>query len=114
MGRRPEFTGGGLVRSLGGWSQVLFLAGEAMRYFHHAFKRGARLTDCYLHKMTTKKIIIMAIAVVKVHFVIGKRYALPPQIYFSFKIFQSEISEMPRSSAAFNLSPSASSRTLSA
>jgi putative transposase len=25
MGRIPEFTGGGLVRSLGGWSQVLSL-----------------------------------------------------------------------------------------
>jgi hypothetical protein len=25
MGRIPEFMGGGLVRSLGGWSQVLFL-----------------------------------------------------------------------------------------
>lgn len=28
MGRRPELVGGGLVRSLGGWSKVLALRGR--------------------------------------------------------------------------------------
>ena len=28
MGRRPELVGGGLIRSLGGWSEVLALRGR--------------------------------------------------------------------------------------
>jgi putative transposase len=34
QGRRPELVGGGLIRSLGGWSQVLSLRGsrEKMEY----------------------------------------------------------------------------------
>ena len=34
QGRRPELVGGGLVRSLGGWSQVLSLSGSQERIEH--------------------------------------------------------------------------------
>jgi transposase-like protein len=34
QGRRPELVGGGLVRSLGGWSQVLPLSGSRERMEH--------------------------------------------------------------------------------
>jgi REP element-mobilizing transposase RayT len=32
LGRRPELVGGGLVRSLGGWSEVLALRGRSEKY----------------------------------------------------------------------------------
>ncbi len=31
QGRRPDLVGGGLIRSLGGWSQVLFLRRKGIR-----------------------------------------------------------------------------------
>ena len=34
QGRRPELVGGGLIRSLGGWSQVLPLRGSRERVEH--------------------------------------------------------------------------------
>src|SRR4030042_3759865 len=34
QGRRPELVGGGLIRSLGGWSQVLPLSGSRERMEH--------------------------------------------------------------------------------
>jgi REP element-mobilizing transposase RayT len=34
QGRRPELVGGGLIRSLGGWSQVLSLSGSRERMGH--------------------------------------------------------------------------------
>jgi REP element-mobilizing transposase RayT len=42
MGRRPELVGGGLIRSLGGWSQVisLRLAGEKQEYDSRILGRG--------------------------------------------------------------------------
>jgi len=36
QGRRPELVGGGLIRSLGGWSRVMSLRGEKGETVHDA------------------------------------------------------------------------------
>ena len=44
LGKRSEFVGGGLIRSLGGWSEVSALRARAKITLH--FKRRCILPDC--------------------------------------------------------------------
>lgn len=41
-GRQPEFVGGGLIRSLGGWSQVLTLRSQGVKFDHDSRILGGR------------------------------------------------------------------------
>jgi putative transposase len=42
LGRRPELVGGGLIRSLGGWSKVLSLRGKGEKVEHDSRILGSR------------------------------------------------------------------------
>ncbi len=44
LGKRSEFVGGGLIRSSGGWSEVLALRARIKITLH--FKRRCILPDC--------------------------------------------------------------------
>jgi len=51
LGRRPELVGGGLIRSLGGWSEVLSLRERGEK---HAFDQRILGDSEFVHEVTSE------------------------------------------------------------
>jgi REP element-mobilizing transposase RayT len=54
QGRRPELVGGGLIRSLGGWSQVLSLGRSREKMEHDCRILGSEYRNCSFQKLSIK------------------------------------------------------------